>query len=155
MKRLILVGLFFSVACSHNPQTIAANNIGRYIKEKLNNPDSFELVSVDNVRKDWHQTSLDSDIVAWSYAHQKSKFDPKSIDMCVDSLNKVRPDLAKENIKKLKLIESGKLDYYWTICTVKIIDKGQTKLLKYLVELDTSYNITDAKDITNEKHIIE
>ncbi len=155
MKHFILLGLFFLVACNYYPQNETKNKIEKYIKQQLNNPDSIEFISVNGLTKDWHQTPLDSDIMAWSEIHQVSKFDHKAIEICVDSLNKLRPDLAQKNNRNLKLIESGKLDYYWTNCTFTIINNGQKKLMQYVVQLDTNYKIINAKTISAEKQIVE
>jgi len=160
MKKLLIAAAIILFSCHLRPQDIANKNIEIYLKQKFNGEDSLKLVSVQKLIRDWRQpsidsgfVSLDSGLTAWSYINHKSKFNPEAIKTYIDSVNKVKPNLSQENVRNLKLIQSGKLGSYFTTCTFTIKDKKRKITRFYSIELDTDYNVVKAPDLT--KQILE
>lgn len=151
MKKFLVFLFVVLVSCKSN-NSIVNTKIENFIKGKLNNPETFELISIDSLTKDRHYTSLDTLPVNSGI---KGIFDYKGFERYVDSENKVRPDLAYYNLRDLKNIESGKLNFYYTDCTFRIKNGSEKKLLKYHFELDTVFNIINYSNVTKNMGIIK
>ncbi|HZX59574.1 MAG TPA: hypothetical protein VFE54_12640 [Mucilaginibacter sp.] len=156
MKRVLLVALVILSACHQKPLEIATRNMEAYLKQKYNDPDSFKFIRVNSLVKDWQEphvdsgfVKLDSGLTIWAFFHNKSKMDHKVLEKYVDSLNKARPDSAKEMNRNLKLAESGKLDMYYTTCTFIILNKRHRDTFFYSFKFDTTYKVTQADDLTH------
>ena len=153
MKKIIsALIIVFLCSCKSNINNIANTNIENFIKGKLDNPETFELISIDSLTKDRQTTSLDTLPVNSGI---KGLFDYKGYERYVDSVNKVRTDLAYYNLRDLKNIESGKLNFYYTDCTFRIKNGSEKKLLKFHFQLDTVFNIINYSDVTKSIGIIK
>jgi hypothetical protein len=145
---ILLVIVFFVVSCKTDKQQVANKNIERYIKSKLDNPNSFELVSIKKLEKDRYFTSLDS------IAPINDLFDYKQYEVYADTADRDRPWVRASNLNDLKINKSGMYNFYKTDCTFRIKVDGQQKLLKYHFELDTLFNVKNSEDISDEIEVI-
>ncbi|WP_295797563.1 hypothetical protein [Mucilaginibacter sp.] len=152
MKKIYFVFLVGLLSCNSTPQKIADKNIENYIKSKLNDPNSFELVSVDTIIKSRTKVMLDSMLYPENI---KNEFDFHGYEKYVDSENRVRPELKEENLSNLRKIKSGELVFYYTKCTFRIEENNRKKLVRYYFELDTNYQVKNFRNISDENSIIK
>jgi hypothetical protein len=145
MKKLLPVFFLLLGACVYSAQQSEANqSVERYIRDMMDNPKFLESVAFSPLEEHHYVTSLDSSL---NYAHIKNT-ENKKMEQYVDSENYQRPDLAPQNIRQLDSIEKNKLLYYTLDYSFRVDSQGHRKLKKYHFELDTTFRVLKATDIT-------
>lgn len=145
MKKLLLLASLSFAGCLVPTQQREANeSVERYTRDLMGNPKSFETVGFTALEKRRYVTPLDSSL---NYARIKPN-DFKKMEHYVDSENYQRPDRAPGNIRQLDSIERGKLTYYVIDYSFRIDSQGQKRLKRYHFELDTTFRVLNATDIT-------
>ncbi|MFB9843294.1 hypothetical protein [Mucilaginibacter ginsenosidivorans] len=157
MKKLFIISLLLLFSCSHTPKEIASKNITSYIKSRLDNPESLELISIDSLTKSRRITSLDSGIMASDIASDtpKNLFDYAFFQRLAEKENKMNPNYKMSIDQDLNEIKSGKNVFYVTNGIFRIREAGSKELKKYKFILDTLYNVQSAQDKTEEMQIIK
>jgi len=148
MKRYLLLALMICGCVYTEQQSRAHQAAQQYIKDFLN-PKGLETIAFSPLEKKRYVTSLDSSL---NYAHI-SPDDHKKMEKYVDSENDQRPDRAPGNIRQMDSIEKGKLFYYSLTYSFRIDSGTKKKILRYHFELDTAFNVLNARDITNDHSI--
>ncbi|MGZ3832341.1 MAG: hypothetical protein ACXVB0_02370, partial [Mucilaginibacter sp.] len=131
----------------HADEYRAHKTVENYIKAEMGNPRFLEPVAFSELEKKRYTTPLDS---ALNYAHIDPT-DRKKMEKFVDSENAQRPDKYNSNAKNLDEIEHDRLFYYTLTYSFRIDSSGTKKLVRYRFELDTSYNVVKATDITYDR----
>ena len=103
---ILLVIVFFVVSCKTDKQQVANKNIERYIKSKVDNPNSFELVSIKKLEKDRYFTSLDS------IAPINDLFDYKQYEVYADTADRDRPWVRASNLNDLSDVKYDMLVFF-------------------------------------------
>lgn len=144
MKRYLLLALL-SCGCVYSAQKERAHHAAeQYIRDYLN-PRGLETVSFSELEKLRRVTGLDSSL---NYAHINAD-DSSKVKKYIDSENFQRPDRAQANIREADSIAGGKLFYYTLTYVFKVDSARQKKLMRYKFELDTSFRVLKALDVTN------
>jgi hypothetical protein len=145
MKRYLLLALLICGCVQTEQQSRAHHAAEQYIKDFLN-PKGLETIAFSSLEKKRYVTPLDSSL---NYAHI-SPDDHKKMEKYVDSENGQRPDRAPGNIRQMDSIEKGKLFYYSLTYSFRVDSGTKKKVLRYRFELDTAFNVVNAKDITDD-----
>jgi hypothetical protein len=144
MKRYLLLVLLICGCVQTEQQSRAHHAAQQYIKDFLN-PKGLETIAFSPLEKKRHITALDSSL---NYA-RISPDDHKKMEKYVDSENGQRPDRAPANIRQMDSIEKGKLFYYSLTYSFRVDSGNRKKVMRYRFELDTAFNVVNAKDITD------
>ena len=145
MKKYLLLTLLICGCVQTEQQSRAHHAAEQYIKDFLS-PKGLETIAFGPLEKQRYITPLDSSL---NYAHI-SPDDHKKMEKYVDSENGQRPDRAPANIRQMDSIEKGKLFYYSMIYSFRVDSGTKKKVLRYRFELDTAFNVVNAKDITDD-----
>ena len=144
MKRFLLLALLICGCVQTEQQSRAHHAAQQYIKDFLN-PRGLETIAFSPLEKKRYTTPLDSSL---NYAHI-SPDDHQKMEKYVDSENGQRPDRAPANMRQMDSIENGKLFYYSLTYSFRIDSGTKKKVMRYRFELDTAFNVVNAKDITD------
>jgi hypothetical protein len=146
MKKLLLLALIFFCGCiiQSAEQSDANQSVKKYVEDMLGNPKYIVPVSFSPIEKKRYITPLDSSL---NLAHIKTD-EVKKMEQYVDSENYQRPDRAPGNIRQLDSIKKNKLFYYSMEYAFRIDSFGHKKLKKYHFELDSTFQVLKAVDVT-------
>lgn len=144
MRKYLLLALLLC-SCVYSEQKARAHHAAeQYVKDFLN-PRGLETVSFSELERLRRITPLDSSL---NYAHINPD-DHSKVQKYVDSENFQRPDRAPANIREMDSIEKGKLFYYSLTYIFKVDSAGHKKMMRYKFELDTSFRVLNAVDVTD------